>query len=268
MTPSFDDLKRTFGFSEADTAALRSFLSVARPHLEAIADQFYDRIERHSATRELLGGQTRIPHLKTTLIAWMESTLAGPHDQRYFDHRARIGQMHVRAGLPQPYILATMNLIRRRFHELTDALPPRAEDGTDAAVVRDAIDKIIDLELAIMLDSYSQDAEDRLRESERHRLVQELQSTGALATGLAHELRNPLNSTCLQLRVLDGRLRRAKADARLREPLALAQADVERLSRLLDDVLALAEPRESNCIARAPLAGPADERDATGNGTP
>ena len=241
MSPSLDELKRAFGFCAADAIALRAFLNAARPHLESIADQFYSRVEDHPTTREIVGGRDRIIHLKSTLLAWMESGLRGPHDEGFYEDRARVGRMHVRAGLPQPYILATMNLIRQNFHEIVERLPD-CGDGANAAT-RSSIDKLIDLELAIMLESYQEDADKRLRESERNRLVHELHATGALAAGLADELRNPLNSACLQLRVLDRRLRRGSADPSVREPLRLAQADVERLARLIDDVLALAEPR-------------------------
>ena len=263
MSPTVDDLKRAFAFTPADATALRAFLDFARPQLEDITDRFYARIEGHPTTRELVGGRSRIAHLKTTLVAWMESSLAGPHDEAYYADRARIGRMHVRSGLPQPYILATMNLIRQGFQEIVDKL----ERGTsvagehrsteerlvdaDVSSLRAAIDKLIDLELAIMLESYREDAEARLRESERHRLVQELHATGALARGLADELRNPLNSACLQLKLLDSRLKRAKADTSLRQPLELAQGDVERLARLVDDVLALAEPRGNGRARRS-----------------
>jgi two-component system, NtrC family, sensor histidine kinase HydH len=270
MTPTLDDLKRALAFETSDAASLRAFFHAAQPHLETIADRFYERIERHPTTRELLGGRSRIVHLKTTLVAWMESSLRGPHDERYHADRERIGRMHIRAGLPQSYILATMNLLRQCFHEIATAQEPTHGLGAASATsVRIAIDKLIDLELAIMLESYRKDAEERLRESERHRLVRELEATGALATGLADELRNPLNSACLQLRVLDGRLRRSGVDSGVCEPLELAQAEVERLARLVDDVLSLAEPRRGGLRSAAPAIGPArrERRPSSGAGT-
>lgn len=235
---ALDELKRALAFDERDAARLRELSDDVRPHMETIADAFYARIEAHPLTRQILADRGRIAHLKTTLVAWMDSSLRGPHDEAFYVDRARIGRMHVRAGLPQAQMLATMNLIREAFHDVAEGL-----DRAESPAIRSSIDKLIDLELAIMLESYREDGEIRLRQSERKRVVEELRSSGALTTGLADELRNPLNSACLQLRVLDAQLHRAQADTSVRRPLALARSDVERLAQIVDNVLSLVEGR-------------------------
>ena len=255
MPLRLDELKAVFEFQPEDESALQALYEVARPHLDELSEQFYARLETDAATRELAGGRARGGHLRQTMVDWMSSSLAGPHDEGYFADRVRIGQMHVRAGLPQAYILASMNFIRAGFHSLAETLV--IVPGESPRTIHGAIDRLLDLELAILLESYQDDADARLRESERNRLVTELQATGALRTGLADELRNPLNAACLQLRVLGARLSRGEAEPSVREPLELAQADVERLARLVDDVLALAEPqrpgvRASNGSANDP----------------
>jgi signal transduction histidine kinase len=63
-----------------------------------------------------------------------------------------------------------------------------------------------------------------------------------LCAGLAHEVRNPLNSAKLQLELATRRLRRGGDDPRLVEPVELASHELDRLTVLLDEFLAFARP--------------------------
>jgi signal transduction histidine kinase len=65
-----------------------------------------------------------------------------------------------------------------------------------------------------------------------------------LSSGLAHEVRNPLNAARLQLELLERRLRRVNDDPKLVEPFELANHEIERLTALLNDFLSFARPPE------------------------
>ncbi|MFW6086911.1 MAG: ATP-binding protein [Myxococcota bacterium] len=69
---------------------------------------------------------------------------------------------------------------------------------------------------------------------------------GQLTTGLAHEIRNPLNAAKLQLELLDRAARKLDpqpAGDKIRERAAIVQEEVDSLSRLLEEFLSLARPR-------------------------
>ncbi len=71
-----------------------------------------------------------------------------------------------------------------------------------------------------------------------------LAAVGTLAAGLAHEIRNPLNSALLQLTVLQRRLERPDAPAESLQPVAAAvDQELRRLDRLVNDFIAFAQPR-------------------------
>lgn len=78
----------------------------------------------------------------------------------------------------------------------------------------------------------------------RARQAERLAAAGTLAAGLAHELRNPLNSATLQLQLLRRRLKRETLDmAGMLQTVGAVEAEIGRLSRLVDDFVAFAKPQ-------------------------
>ena len=74
--------------------------------------------------------------------------------------------------------------------------------------------------------------------------AERLAAVGTLAAGLAHEVRNPLNSATLQLDVLSRRLDRGDATPESVRPVAeIVREELRRLERLVNDFLAFAHPR-------------------------
>jgi signal transduction histidine kinase len=74
--------------------------------------------------------------------------------------------------------------------------------------------------------------------------AERLAAVGTLAAGLAHEVRNPLNSALLQLQVLRRRMDRPGASRDTLEPIAtLIEDEIRRLERLVTDFLSFARPR-------------------------
>ncbi|WP_437686361.1 protoglobin domain-containing protein [Sorangium sp. So ce176] len=148
----FDEIKRYVRFSDEDAGRLAAFHAYAEPHFRRIADEFYDRIREHEGAHEIVTGEAQVERLKGSLVHWMTRICTGPYDDAYFEETAKIGRVHVRAGLPQHYMFTAMNLIRLAFEEIAwNAL------GGDMIPVRAAVSKVLDLELAIMLETYRDD---------------------------------------------------------------------------------------------------------------
>ncbi len=188
----FLELQRYVGFGPADEACLRRVKPLVLPTFVAAIEAFYARILEHDGAREALQrGERQVGHLKTTLLQWMNELFDGPWDERYVERRARIGTVHVRIGLPQHYMVTAMNLVRRH---LLDALegPHHTDDRT-------AVNRVLDLDLAIMLHTYRLDLEARQVRAER------LATFGQLVGSIGHELRNPLGVIETSLYVLKAR---------------------------------------------------------------
>ena len=247
----FAELMRYVQFGAEDQAGLRALHAPAEPHFERISKLFYDRILAHEEARKaLVGGESRVGQLKVTLIAWMNRLLTGPWDAAYWENRFRIGRVHVRIGLPQHYMFGAMNVIRtelmriawERFH---------AEHG-ELERVRNALGKILDLELAIMLHTYREDLLAQQARTER------LSTFGQLVGSIGHDLRNPLGVIETSVYILRGRVgedERAKKHLdRIAEQLAVSNGII---TNLLDMIRNRPLAKESVDLAKV-IAGAAE----------
>jgi signal transduction histidine kinase len=225
---------------DADRARLRALHVELAPRLPAIADRFYDRLAAWPGTSGLFTSAAQGAWLRATLVDWMTSGLCGPYDEQFDAKRAQIGQRHVAIGLPQHSLFAAMNLVRGEYHDFID----QRYEPSQARLVARAIDKLLDIELALLLGYYQRDAEAELLARERGAQAARVAALQTLSAGLAHEVRNPLNSATLQLELLERRLRRNSGQPQLIQPLEQVRHEIERLTRLLNEFLAFARPAE------------------------
>jgi PAS domain S-box-containing protein len=159
----FEELKRFVRFGPDDEDALRRFSVVAAPHYAAMADAFYSRLTEHPEARGVFSGPEQVERLKVSLRDWMRLLCEGPWDKAYFQKRARIGRIHVKIALPQRYMFGAMNLIRMELLHVAAA----AFSGEEAVRVVAATEKILDIELAIMLETYREAFVDKVQAFER-----------------------------------------------------------------------------------------------------
>lgn len=231
-------LRAYVGFDDRAAVRLQGIGPTLRSHFGRIVTSFYDAILADPEARAVLRDDAQVERLRLSLHDWLESLVTGPYDASYFDKRARIGRAHVRVGLEQRYMLAAMNVVRTGLHT---ALAEGSADSRGALTEHRAIDQICDIELAIMLETYREDFV--LKKTAE---AESLAIMGRLTTGLAHEVRNPLNAAKLQLDVM-GRSAAKIEDADVRQKIekrtSIVVDELDRLSLLLDDFLNLARAR-------------------------
>ncbi|NVB79868.1 MAG: hypothetical protein HOV81_15840 [Kofleriaceae bacterium] len=237
-----EELLAYVALDDADRTRLRALHERLAPSFPAIANLFYDAINASPGARSVLHGPAQIARLHGTLVDWMSTGLLGPYDDRFYEKRSRIGRRHVVIGLEHQYMFAAMNTLRTAYHDQIIVLYP----SDQALAVMRSVNKLLDVELAIMVQHYHLDSEERLIARERTIQGDRILALQTMSAGLAHELRNPLNAAKLQLELLERRLRKQSDEPRLLEPAELAQSEIQRLTNLLGDFLAFARPSELN----------------------
>jgi signal transduction histidine kinase len=242
----FEAAKRYVEFDMDSAAHLRLLHPIALPHLERIAEDFYDAAEKAPAAAIVItGGREQIERLKRTLVEWMDSLLAGPHDAAYLDARSRIGRVHVRIALPQEFMFTALNRIRIQLSDIArDSLAPDLELS---AKVLGALHKIMDLELMIMIDTYREHLLEKMRATERLAVI------GQLAASIGHELRNPLGTIESSLFLLRQRLAKLQIDdPQLTKHHAKIENQVKHCGKTINNLLDLARdrpPRRQRTVA-------------------
>jgi PAS domain S-box-containing protein len=193
METPFQELKRYVRLDQRDSELLRAFGVLAAPELPRIVQQFYDRIREHEEAHAVLKGEEQIQRLQRSLVAWLTRVCSGNYDEAYYEQTSIIGRVHVRIGLPQRYMLTAMALIRVELMRIADA-----RLGAQAGPTREAIARILDLELAIMLQAFKDSYTERLEQVARqerselgtalaraeHRYVNAVELAGVIIVGL------------------------------------------------------------------------------------
>ena len=238
MPDFFEDCMRQIHFDAAETARLVQLHPVLAPYFGGIAELFYQSLAGSPAAMRIFKDDAQINRLKVSLVDWMSTGLLGPHDERFYERRSRIGRRHVSIGLAQHYMFTAMNTVRTRYHELINELCT----PSDALGYSRAVNRLLDLELMLMLRHYQIDSEERLVQRERAVQAERLTAMQTLSAGLAHEVRNPLNAAALQLELLNRRIIRTSDDPKLTEPTKLVHHELQRLSKMLNEFVSFARP--------------------------
>ncbi len=136
-------------FGARDAELVRRLGRVEDEALATIADRFYDRIREHADAHAVLRDEAQATRLHASLVVWLRRLLTGPYDEAYFARTWHVGHVHVKVGLPQRYMLLAMAIVRSELTNLA-----RARLGAEAPDVIEALDRLLDVELAAMLESY------------------------------------------------------------------------------------------------------------------
>ncbi len=153
----FDEMKSWIGFTEADEVRLRALWPLVAPELTRLSDLFYSKILEHPGAAEVLRDAAQVERLKGTLAVWAAELIHGPWDLDYYERRERIGRVHVQVGLMSRYMFTAMNVYRVALGQIAAATLSPGE----AVLTLESLQKVVDMDLAIMTGTYVESREAR-----------------------------------------------------------------------------------------------------------
>ncbi len=232
-------MKRYIGFSEEDGKLLRELGPRMEKYLPEMAERFYAQIPNHpDAHRVFTEGDVQISRLKGTLQHWARGLFCGVYDKAYEDLRYRIGQVHVRIGLEQKFVISAMGIVRSF---LTECLLLEFPAGDVRIRFSRSLNKILDLDLNLMVQSYMEATTESLRllneqlERANRDLAEMSHTKDEFLAHTSHELRTPLNSILgFTKLILDGFATDPKEQ---RDLLHDVYASAQHLLGLVNDIL-------------------------------
>jgi signal transduction histidine kinase len=191
------ETKRYIGLTTDDEATLAKLGPRLEKYFPELANRFYAQIPHHPNASKVLSGPAQIGRLKLTLQNWARGLFNGLYDDAYAAERFLIGYRHVRIGLEQRYVISAMGIVRAFLH---DCLREEIIDTAELRSSTRAINRILDLDLNLMCESYMQATLENLQ-----RLNSELEMANrslevvshtkdVFLSHVSHELRTPLNS--------------------------------------------------------------------------
>jgi PAS domain S-box-containing protein len=179
----YAELQRYIDWTAEDARSVAAAAPCITPAIPGLIDDFYAEIERHPAAAAVItGGEEQVERLKGTLRNWIAELLAGPYDELYVERRARVGWRHVEIGLAQVY--TNMALARLRSGIISAIF--RNWRGSHESLIGAlrAVNKLLDLDLALITEMYEAEHVRREQAAVRHKLEGLLHQQREFSEGL------------------------------------------------------------------------------------
>ena len=150
---TMQELRDHYRFTDQDSEQLLSLQALAEENLERFSLEFYDYLYSIPETAVILNSINR-PLLREMHNSWFMTLFSGIYDNHYMNHLTRIGHAHVKVGLSIHFVNAAMNQIR---HFLLDLIDYHFAERDERRALRDAVEKILDMNLDVMTSSYREE---------------------------------------------------------------------------------------------------------------
>lgn len=152
MTFDITEIRRFGGMSDEEITLLSEMKPMLETHADSLVAAFYENLDQHEHLKELLDAKEgRRETLRSHLRAWLISLTTGSYDGGYQEKRYKIGKRHVEVGLDPRWVVGAMSFCRGQIMPMIEADYGDAPDKMNRFL---ALDKVMDLDLNIMLQSY------------------------------------------------------------------------------------------------------------------
>jgi two-component system sensor kinase FixL len=164
----YASMQRYVGWTDSDAARVAALWPLVAPYAKSLIDDFYAEIQRHpDASRVITGGRAQIERLSQTLREWLAQLFSGEYDVDYISRRWRVGYRHVEIGLEQRFTSLALSRLRTGITQSVCASWRGKPE--DLAAGLNSVNKLLDLDHALIQDAYEFEHVRRERLFERQR---------------------------------------------------------------------------------------------------
>ena len=150
----YKSLKSHYEFSEEEEKILKGL----QPRMEEIADEFidgfYDYIWGFGKTAQFLKNKDIIAYHRKKIREWFINLFSGKYDMPYFLYLYKIGEIHVKIGLPTHYVNSAFTYVRTFI--ITN-IESNFKDKEQHVKEIKAVEKIVDINLDVLTSSYREE---------------------------------------------------------------------------------------------------------------
>ena len=150
----YQTLKEHYKFTNEEALLLKEL----QPRMEELADrfvdEFYDYIWGFGKTAQFLKNKQIIAYHRQKIKEWFINLFCGQYDLPYFLYLYKIGEIHVRIGLPTHYVNSAFTFVRTF---ILSSIEENFRDKEHHVQEIKAVEKMIDMNLDSLTSSYREE---------------------------------------------------------------------------------------------------------------
>ena len=150
----YNSIKTHYKFTKEEEAILKELQPKMNDVADAFIDEFYDYIWGFGKTAQFFKNKKIIEYHKVKIKEWFINLFCGKYDLEYFMYLHKIGEVHVKIGLPTHYVNSAFTFVRTF---VLKTIEDNFEDGEQHVQEITAIEKIIDINLDTLTSSYREE---------------------------------------------------------------------------------------------------------------
>jgi uncharacterized membrane protein (DUF373 family) len=150
----YQTLKEHYKFTNEEAMLLKELQPRMRELADTFVDEFYDYIWGFGKTAQFLKNKQIIEYHRQKIKEWFINLFCGQYDLPYFLYLYKIGEIHVRIGLPTHYVNSAFTFVRTFvLRSIEDNFSNKEHHVKEIK----AVEKIIDMNLDSLTSSYREE---------------------------------------------------------------------------------------------------------------
>jgi len=150
----YQSLKKHYKFTKEEEKILKELQPRMNDIADTFIDEFYDYIWGFGKTAKFLKNKKIIEYHRIKIKEWFINLFCGKYDLHYFMYLYKIGEIHMKIGLPTHYVNSAFTFVRTF---VLKSIEENFENKEQHVKEIKAVEKIIDMNLDSLTSSYREE---------------------------------------------------------------------------------------------------------------